>query len=143
MKCEEWQELILEREQLEPGEQRDLGRHLSSCNDCRVWAEALTEMEANLTAQLQVELHPSALIRRISRAVARERNWTKGVPELLEALGWNALAVLAMAGLLLWTHWRGWIGHHLLLAGVGTLAASLSWAGRVLWKDQSEVRRLL
>jgi hypothetical protein len=30
MKCEEWQDLILEREQLEPDEQRELGQHLSS-----------------------------------------------------------------------------------------------------------------
>jgi len=140
MKCEDWQELILERERLEPEKQRELGQHLSSCPGCRVWAKALTEIEVILTAQLRAELNPSVLSPRISRAVARERSWMKGVPELLDALGWNALGVLAMAGLLLWSNWRGW---HLWLAGAGILAGSLAWAGRVLWKDHSEIRRFL
>ena len=143
MKCEDWQELILEREQLEPDQQRELGQHLSSCDGCRFWAKALTETETTLTAQLRAELNPSALGPRISRAVARERRWMNGVPELLDTLGWSALWILAMAGLLLWTNWRGWIGNHLFWAGAGTLAASLAWAGRVLWKDESETRRLL
>jgi predicted anti-sigma-YlaC factor YlaD len=143
MQCEDWQELILERERLEPGEKRELAQHLSRCTGCRAWADALTDVEATLTAQLRAELRPSALSPRILRAVARERRWMTEVPELLEALGWNALAVLAMAGFFLWTNWRGWIGHHLLLAGAGTLVASLAWAARVLWKDQSEARRFL
>ena len=145
MKCEDWQELILERERLEPDEQRELGQHLAGCIGCRAWAKALTEIEAILTAQLRAELNLSVLSPRISRAVARERSrrWMTGVPELLDALGWSALGILAMAGLLLWSNWRHWIGDHLLLAGAGTLAGSLAWAGWVLWKDQSEARRFL
>jgi hypothetical protein len=92
---------------------------------------------------LKAELNPSALRPRISRAVARERRLLTGLPELLDALGWSALWILAMAGLLLWTNGRGWIGNHLYWFGAGTLAASLAWAGRVLWKDESETRRLL
>jgi predicted anti-sigma-YlaC factor YlaD len=145
MKCEDWQELILERERLEPDEQRELVQHLSSCMGCRAWAKALTEMETILTAQLRAEVNLSVLSPRISRAVARERRrrWMTGVPELLEALGWSALGGLAMAGLLLWSGWRDWIGAHLWLADAVTLAGSLAWAGWVLWKDQSEARRFL
>jgi|ERR1035438_6412374 predicted anti-sigma-YlaC factor YlaD len=143
MKCEDWQEMILEREQLEVGKQRELAEHLSNCGGCRVWVKALTEIEARLTVQLRAELNPSVLGPRISRAVARERRWMNGVPELLDALGWSALGIVAISGLLLWTNWMGWISNHLLLVGAGTLAASLAWAGRVLWSDQSETRRLL
>jgi predicted anti-sigma-YlaC factor YlaD len=143
MKCEDWQELILEREQLELGQQTNLAQHLSSCEDCREWAKALAEMDASLTTQLIADLNPSVLPPRISRAVAREKIWMAGVPDFLEALGWSALWMLTMAGVLLWTNGRGWIGNHLFWAGAGTLAASLAWAGRVLWKDKSETRRLL
>ena len=143
MKCEDWQEMILEREQLGPGKQRELAEHLSNCGSCRVWEKTLTEIEATLTAQLRAELNPSLLGPRIWRAVARERRWMNGVPELLDALGWSALGIMAISGLLLWTNWRGWIDNHLLWVGAGTLAASLAWAGRVLWKDQSETGRLL
>lgn len=143
MRCEDWQEMILEREQLEPGKHRQLAEHLSICASCRVWEKALTEIEATLAAQLRAELNPSLLGTRISRAVARERRWVNGVPELLDALGWSALGIMAIAGMLLWTNWRGWIISHLLWVGAGTLAASLAWAGRVLWRDQSETRRLL
>lgn len=142
MKCEDWQELILERERLEPGEQRQLSQHLTSCTGCRAWAKVLTEIETTLTAQLRAELNPSGLHPRISRAVARERRWMKDVPELLDALGWNALGVLALGALLLGSHWRGWFGDHLWLVGAATMAGSLAWAGWVLWKDQSEARRL-
>jgi hypothetical protein len=62
------------------------------------------------------------------------------VPELLEALGWYAMAVLVMGAVLLWCNRQGW---HLWVAGAATLAASLGWAGRVLWKDQSESGRFL
>jgi len=140
MKCENWQELILDREQLEPDKQRELAQHLSSCDGCRMWAKALAEIEATLTEQLRAELNPSVLGPRISRHVARERSWMTGMPELLDTLGWSALGILAMTGLLLWSNSRGW---HLWLAGAGTLAASLAWAGRVLWKDQSETHRFL
>ncbi len=139
MKCEDCQELILEREWLAPGQEIELGQHLSSCDDCRAWARALTEVEATLTAQLCAELNPSVLGPRIARAVARERIWTAGVPELLDSLGWSALGILAMMGLLLWSNWQSW---RLWLAGAGTLAASLVWAGRVLWKEHSETGRL-
>lgn len=143
MKCADWQELILDREQLEPDELRELGKHLSGCDGCRVWAKALTEIEADLTAHLRAQLNGSVLSGRILRAVARERSWMNGVPELLDTLGWNALAVLALAGLFLWSDWRGWIGNHLWSVGAGTLAGSLVWAGWALWKDQSKTRRFL
>ena len=65
-----------------------------------------------------------------------------GARELLDALGWSALAVLAMSGLLLWSGWQDWIGDHLLLMGASTLAGSLAWAGLVLWRDGSEARRI-
>ena len=138
MKCEDWQELILEREQLQPAEQAELDQHLSSCTGCRLWAKALAEIEATLTEQLRAELNPSLLRPRILRAVGRERSWIDGMPELLDALGWSALGVLAMAGLLLWSRWQGW---HLWLPGAATLGGSLAWAGRVLWREQSESSR--
>ena len=75
MKCEDWQELILEREPLEPHTQRELVQHLAGCIACRAWAKALAEMELILTAQLQAELNLSAFSPRILRTVARERRW--------------------------------------------------------------------
>ena len=128
MQCQEWQELILERERLTPSESQQLDGHLASCAGCRRWADALTEVESVLAAEFRAGLDASALHRRITRAVTREQIWTKGLPEALDALGWTALAVLVMAGLLLSTNGFGW---YFWLAGAVTLSASLAWAARV------------
>ena len=134
MNCDDWQELILDREGLDPAKQKELVQHMAVCADCRVWEKALAEGEDILTSELRAELNTPSLTQRIRLAVKRERRWVGAAPELLEALGWSALGVLAMAGLLLWSNWRGW---HLWLAAASTLAASLAWAGRVFWNEQS------
>jgi predicted anti-sigma-YlaC factor YlaD len=133
MRCEDWQELILDREQLEAVMQKELGQHLASCEGCHQWALALMEVDSTLTASLQAELGPSTLRSRIKRAVRRERRWVKGMPEVLDALGWSTLAILVMGGLFLGSNARG---EHLWVAGAGALVLSLACAGRVLWKDQ-------
>ena len=138
MKCENWQELILERELLAPAAQQRLEQHLASCTGCRAWQVALTEVESSLTMELRSQLDLAALRRRISRAVARERPWIKAVPEALEALGWSALGALALAGVLLASHGPAW---HLWLAGAGTVGASLVWALRALWNEPTTARR--
>jgi predicted anti-sigma-YlaC factor YlaD len=132
MKCEDWQEVMLDREQLDPAEEEVLSQHLASCAGCRAWANALAETDALLASQLPAQLDSAALHPRITRALRRERSWMIGAPEMLEALGWNALAVLLMAGLLLGSNWEGW---RLWLAAAVTLSGSLAWAGRVLIKD--------
>jgi hypothetical protein len=143
MKCEDWQELILRREELEPRERADIAQHLLRCDDCRLWTKALEEIDATLATELKAALDPSALRPRIARAVGRERRWMAELPELLDALGWSALGIMALAGLLLWTSGRGWMENHLDGVGAVTLGASLAWAGLVLWKSETDARRLL
>jgi predicted anti-sigma-YlaC factor YlaD len=137
MNCDHWQELILDRERLEPAERERLDRHLAECAGCRAWALALAEVESVLASQLRTELQASALRPRIERAVAHERIWVDGLPEMLEALGWSAVGVLAMAGLLLWSNWVDW---RLWLAAACTLTGSLVWAVRALRNELPEAR---
>jgi predicted anti-sigma-YlaC factor YlaD len=122
MKCDEWQQWVLERELPQAKEQEEWQEHLTACAHCRDWANALAEVDAILTSELGAGVDESVLHSRILRGVKRERRWMTGVPDMLEALGWNALAVLAMAGLLLWSDWQGW---RLGLVAAGTLAGSL------------------
>jgi predicted anti-sigma-YlaC factor YlaD len=133
MTCEGWQELILEPERLAPAEQNRLQQHLACCSGCRLWANALAEVDSILTAELRAAIDPSALHQRIARAVAHERRWMTRVPEALDALGWSALAILVMASLLLCSNCRPW---HLWLAGAATLSGSLAWAARALGNER-------
>jgi len=145
MTCESWQELILDREYLDEVQRRNLDQHLSNCNNCRAWAKALGEAEAVVTDQLLAEMDPLTFRAQLLHALARERrqNWMAAVPDLLDVLGWGAVGVLGMAGLLLWTNWASGFGNHHVWMGVAALAGSMAWAGSVLWKEESEARPLL
>jgi predicted anti-sigma-YlaC factor YlaD len=145
MTCESWQELILDREYLDEVERRDLDQHLSNCIHCSAWAKALAEVDANMTEYLKAEVNPLALRSHVLYALARERrqNWMAAVPDLLDVLGWGAVGVLGIAGLLLWTNWTSGFGNHHLWIGVAALAGSMAWAGSVLWKEESEAGHLL
>ena len=145
MTCENWQELILDREYLEEVQQRDLNQHLPNCINCTSWAKALAEVDANVMEYLKAEATPLALTGRVSYALARERrqNWMAAVPDLLDVLGWGAVGALGMVSLLLWTNWATGFGNHYVWLGVAALAGSMAWAGSVLWKEESEARPLL
>jgi predicted anti-sigma-YlaC factor YlaD len=145
MTCESWQELILDREYLDEVERRDLDQHLTNCIHCSAWAKALAEVDANVTEYLKTEATPLALRGRVLYALAWERrqNWMATVPDLLDVLGWGAVGVLGIAGLLLWTNWTSGFGNHHLWIGVAALAGSMAWAGSVFWKEESEAGHLL
>ena len=143
MKCEDWQERTLERENLEPLDLRELDQHLITCAECRKWATALNEVDAELRVQLRAEVNVPDLRPRILGHVARERRrlWITAMPELMDALGWSIVGILAMAILFLWSNWTDWIAAHLLSAGAATLVGSLMWAARVLWKEDLDLER--
>jgi len=145
MTCESWQELILDREYLEEVQRRDLDQHLPNCIYCSTWAKALAEVDANMKEYLKAEVIPLTLRDRVHYALARERrqNWMAAVPDLLDVLGWGAVGVLGIAGILFWTNWASGFGNHHVWMGVAALAGSMAWAGSVLWKEESEARPLL
>ncbi len=144
MTCEEWQDEILDEEFLSDLRRRDLHLHMSSCVNCRAWAEALAGMEESLKQQLKSEASPSSLRPLVLRAVARERrsSWVAAAPELLDGLGWGAVGVLGMAALMFWTNWP-WLDHYLVWMGAAAVAGSAGWAGGVLRKEKSEARLVL
>jgi hypothetical protein len=144
MTCEGWQELILDRENLDEVQRHDLAQHLPNCIHCSTWAKALAEVDANVTEKLMAEVSPLALRGRVLYALARERrqNWMAAVLDLLDVLGWGAVGVLGMAGLLLWSNLASRFGNHHLWMGVAALVGSMAWAGSVLWKEESEARHL-
>lgn len=143
MKCEDAQQWMFERDDLGPPEQQELDQHLLTCGDCRKWAQTLSDVEAELTTQLQAEVSAPDLPPRMLGLVARERRRRRitAMPELLDALGWSVVGILAMAALSLWTNWTDWITAHLRSTGAATLIGSLLWAARVLWKEDSDVER--
>jgi predicted anti-sigma-YlaC factor YlaD len=145
MKCESCQELILDGEYLDEVQRRELDQHLPNCIHCSTWANALAEVDENVTEYLKAEATSLALGGRVLYALARERrqNWMATVPDLLDVLGWGALGALGMIGLLLWTSWASGFGIHHVWMGIAALAGSMAWAGSVLWKEESEARPLL
>ena len=58
MKCEGWQELILNGENLDEIQRRELDQHLPNCIHCSTWAKALAEVDANVTEYLMAEATP-------------------------------------------------------------------------------------
>ena len=145
MKCEDWQAWMFERDGLELLEQQELDQHLLTCGDCRKWAKALNEVETELRMQLHAEVSAPDLRPRILGLVEleRSRRWITGMPEFMDALGWSVIGTLPIAVLFLWSNWTDWIAAHLLPAGAATLVGSLMWAARVLWKEDSDLERLL
>ena len=145
MRCDDWQGRILERNALEPFDDLELDRHLLSCAECVKWARALNEVDAELRAQLNAEVTVPDLRPRILGLVAqqRRRRWATAMPELMDALGWSTMGILAMAGLFLWPNVMDWIKTHLLSVGGTALVASLVWAARALWREESDLERLL
>jgi predicted anti-sigma-YlaC factor YlaD len=143
MRCEDWQERIFERHGLEPLDRQELDQHLLTCAICFKWAEALNEVDAELRAQLHAEVSVPDLRPRILGHVARERRrlWITAISDLMDAVGWSIVGILAMAGLFLWSNWVDWIATHLLSAGAATLVGSLMWAARVLSKEDSDLER--
>ena len=140
MTCESWQELILDKEYLTEVQQQDLDQHLSICIRCIIWAEALAEVETNMTLRLQAEVNPLALRKAVlhSLAINRRQNWMAGVPDFLETLGWSAVGILGIVGLTLGTNRANWLGNHLLWMGTAALAGTVAWAAVILWKEKSE-----
>ena len=145
MRCEDCQERIFERDGLEPLDLQALDQHLLTCAECLKWAKALNEVDAELRAQLHAEVTVPGLRARILGRVAWERRrfWVAAVPELMDGLGWSIVGILAMSVLFLWPNVMGWIATHLLSVGGAALVGSLVWAARVLWKEESDLERLL
>ena len=143
MRCEDWQELIFERDGLEPLDRQELDQHLITCAECLKWVKALNEVDAELRAQLRAEVSVPDLRPRILGHVARERGrlWITAMPELMDALGWSIVGILAIAVLFLWSNWTDWIAAHLVSAGAVTLVGSLMWAARALWEEDSDLER--
>ena len=143
MRCKDWQERIFERQGLAPLDRQELDQHVLTCAECFKWAKALNEVDAELRRQLHAEASVPGLRPRILGYVARERRrlWIIAMSELLDALGWSIVGILAMAGLFLWPNWWDWIATHLLSAGAATLVGSLMWAARVLSKEDSDLER--
>jgi predicted anti-sigma-YlaC factor YlaD len=145
MTCENWQDLLLDREHLNDAQRQKLDEHLSDCADCKIWAMALAEVDARAVDLFQTEVNPVAFQERVLRAVARQlwRNWMSSVPDFLDVLGWSAIGLLGMVGLLVWTDRVSLLGNHLVWMGAPALVGGVAWAAVVLWKEESGTRVLL
>ena len=145
MTCAEWRELILDREYLNDAQRQRLDEHLSNCADCKVWDMALAEVDTQAIALVKAEVNPVAFQAQVLRAVARQRrrNWMASVPDLLDVVGWSAVGLLGMVGLLVWTNRASWLGNHLVWMGSAALVGGVAWAALVLWKEESGTRLLL
>jgi predicted anti-sigma-YlaC factor YlaD len=145
MTCENWQDLILDREHLNDAQRQELDQHLSNCVACEVWAAALAEVDSQGREVFQAEIDPMTFQARVLRSLARyrRRSWMTSVAELLDALGWTAIGLLGMVGLLVWTNRANWLGNHLVWMGSAALVGGVAWAAVVLWKEESGPRLLL
>ena len=144
MTCENWRDLLLDSEYLSDTQRQELDQHLSNCASCEVWATALAEVDSQGREVFEAEINAMAFRARVLDSLARHRrlNWMASVPDLLEVLGWSAIGLLGMVGLLVWTNRASWLGNHLVWMGTVALAGSVAWAGIVLWKEESEARVL-
>ena len=145
MTCENWQDFILDREQLNDAQRQELDQHLSICANCKVWAMALAGVDAQAIALFQAEVNPVACQERVLRTVARQRRqkWISAVPDLLDAIGWSAVGVLGIIGFLVWTNRASWLGNHLVWMALPALVGSVARAAVVLWKEESGTHLLV
>ena len=144
MTCENWQDLILDREDLNDAQRQELDQHLSNCLSCDVWAAALAAVDAQGREQFQSQINPKAFHARVLNSLARHRrrSWMASMPDLLDVLGWTAVGLLGMVGLLVWTDRTNWLGNDLVWMGTAALVGSVAWAAVVLRKEASEARVL-
>lgn len=118
--CKEWEELLLQYEDLEADTRRSVDRHLAACAGCRGFLETLETIDLELTAMLRdMEPAPGFDTRVLARAsaMAPTRLW---ITEALDGIGW-----LSIAGILtlLAAHWTAeWNGTRLPAAWL-----SLAW----------------
>ena len=145
MTCENWRDLLLDSEYLSDAQRQELDQHLSNCVSCEVWAVALAEVDSQGREVFQAEMNLVALQARVLRAVARHRwrTWMSSVPDFLDVLGWSAVGLLGMVGLLVWTGRVSLLGNHLVWMGAPALVGGVAWAAVVLWKEESGTRVLL
>jgi predicted anti-sigma-YlaC factor YlaD len=142
MTCENWRDLLLDREHLNNAQRQELDEHLANCVGCEVWAAALAEVDAQGKEQFQAEVNPAAFQTRVLCAVAHQsqQNWMESVPVVLDVLGWSAVGLLGMVGILVGTNRINWLGNHLMWMGAAALVGSVAWAVVVLWKEESGTR---
>jgi len=144
MTCENWQDLILDGEDLNDAQRKELNRHLSICASCEAWAVALAEVDAQGRELFKTEINPMAFQARLLNSLARQRrrSWMASLPDLLDVLGWSAVGLLGMVALLVWTNRANWLGNDLVWMGTAALVGSVAWAAVVLRREESRARVL-
>src|SRR5690242_13112582 len=109
--CEEWEELLLQYQELEPGRRQTVDLHLAVCAGCRDFLAALETIDTELAAALgEVEPAPGFDTRVRAQAGAAMRTprpgLRDGLIEALDGIGWlsvaGILAMLAAHGRLEW-----------------------------------------
>lgn len=123
--CSEWEDLLLQYEELGPAERSRAGRHLALCPRCRAFLETLQDLDLDLTAALaEVEPTPAFRTRVLAHRPHAAVPLAPWLPEALDGIGWFSL--LALAAVLGWHFSPTWFQtSHLLHAGLLLSLAAL------------------
>lgn len=97
MACTQFEDLLLDYEELAGATREEVDRHVAVCAECRAFVETLAGLDARLTS-VYAGLNAPEGFR--ARVLARTPRRLSRLPEMLDFAGWAAVAGVAAA--LLW-----------------------------------------
>lgn len=144
MTCDQYQERILDSEQLTPGERESVDAHIRVCPQCRKVARAWWALDSALTQQLRAPALSAGFDAQLRQRIASEppaasptglderrraleaeyvashqrRDLRRWIPQLLDVLGYGAAGGIG-----------GWIAMTLLTQAGASWSASLTLTG--------------
>ena len=98
MPCAQFEDLLLDYEQLDPQQRRSIDAHVAACADCRAFLDSLADLDAACSDRFAQFRAPAGfrevVLRRIDREVPLRR--PSYVPEVLYFVGWAAVVAIAV-----------------------------------------------
>lgn len=144
--CEQWEELLLHFQELEPDLRQAADLHLAVCAGCREFLETLEAMDMELAAALSgVEPAPGFDTRVQARAGSLAPSPRPELMEALDGIGWlsvaGILAILAAHWVPEWTARQistAWLNPSLLQPMGAVLIAGAVIYGLHTWKELAD-----
>ena len=138
MACAEFEELLIDYQDLPFPERTRVDAHLAGCADCREYMSILRQLERDLTAQYSGVTARSELQTRIHSRITAETRLARlsFLPEILDFIGGAAIVaiVFSLAWLLVPRETIA-LQNALLLAGASLALAGATWAGVRAYAD--------
>jgi predicted anti-sigma-YlaC factor YlaD len=133
MACTQFEDLLLDYEELAGAARAEVDSHVAVCAECRAFLETLAGLDARLTAMYAGVTAPA---RFRGRVLARTPRRLSRLPEMLDFAGWAAVAGVAAA--LLWLAGEALQVEPLLLWAGGAAAVTIPcavWTALRSWAE--------